>query len=50
MTRFLQAAISIVFAASSATAVFGSVLVKRNLEARQDPQNIVYVTDANTFW
>ena len=49
MTRSLQAAISIVLAASSATAVFGSV-VKRNLETRQDPQNIVYVTDANTFW
>jgi len=46
MTRFLRATTLIVFIASSA---FGSILVKKDLEARQDAQNIVYIKDANTF-
>lgn len=50
MTRFLQATILAALVASAMTSVFGSVLVERNLEAREDVQNIVYVTDANKFW
>ena len=50
MLRFLRATILTTLVASVVTSVSGSVLAKKNLEARQDPQNIVYVTDANTFW
>ena len=50
MFRFLRATILTTLVASAATSISGSVLAKKNLEARQDPQNIVYVTDANTFW
>ena len=50
MFRFLQATTLIVFATSAATSVFGSPVVENGLVARQDVQNIVYITDANTFW
>ena len=32
------------------TPVFGSVLVRKHLEVRQDPDNIVFVTDTSKFW
>jgi len=32
------------------TSVIGSPFVERDLVARQDVENIVYVTDAQTFW
>ena len=50
MTRFLQAAMFVAFVASAATSVSGSVLVEKDLEVREDVQNIVYVTDSNKFW
>ena len=50
MTRFLQATMLVAFVASAVTSVFGSVLVEKDLEVREDVQNIVYVTDSNKFW
>ena len=50
MTCSLQAATLIVLVASAVSSVFGSPLVENGLEARQDAQNIVYVTDSNSFW
>jgi hypothetical protein len=50
MARSLQATTLIVLVASAVTSVFGSPLVESGLEARQDAQNIVYVTDSNRFW
>jgi len=50
MARFLQATTLIALVASAATSAFGSILVKKDLVARQDPQNIVYIKDVNTFW
>jgi len=50
MTRFIQATVFVAFVASAVTGVLGSVLVERDLEVREDVQNIVYVTDANKFW
>ena len=50
MTRFLQATVLIAFVASAVTPVFGSPFVERGLEAREDVENIVYVTDSEKFW
>jgi len=50
MARFLQTTTLIVLVVSAVTSVFGSPLVENGLVARQDVQNIVYVTDANKFW
>ena len=50
MTRSLRATVLIAFVASAVTSVLGSALVERDLDAREDVQNIVYVTDANKFW
>ncbi|KAF9650692.1 hypothetical protein BDM02DRAFT_1293579 [Thelephora ganbajun] len=49
MTRFLKATTLVVLTASAVTSVFGSPLGENSLVARQDPQNIVYVTDADRF-
>jgi len=50
MTRFLQATTLIVLVASAVTSAFGSALVEKDLVARQDVQNIVYIKDTETFW
>lgn len=50
MTRFLQATVLIAFVASAVTPAFGSPFVERGLAAREDVENIVYVTDADKFW
>ena len=50
MSRLLQTITLIVLATSAVTPASGSPVVEKNLVARQDVQNIVYVTDANTFW
>ena len=49
MTRLFQATVFIALVASAVMSVSGSV-VERSLEAREDPQNIVSITDANKFW
>lgn len=50
MSRFLQVTTLVVLVASAVTSVFGSPAVENSLVAREDVQNIVYITDANTFW
>jgi len=50
MTRFLQTAVLIAFVGSAVTPVFGSPFVERGLVAREDVENIVYVTDSEKFW
>ena len=50
MTRFLQATVLIAFVTTAVTPVFGSPFVEGGLEAREDVENIVYVTDAEKFW
>ena len=50
MTRFLQATILTALVASAVMPAFGSVLVKKHLEARQDRDNTVLVADGNAFW
>jgi len=50
MSRFLRAATTlIVLVTSAATSVFGSPAVGTGLVARQDPQNLVYITSAEVF-
>ena len=50
MSRFLQATILTALVASAVMPAFGSVLVKKDLEARQDRDNTVLVADGNAFW
>jgi len=50
MTRFLQATVLIAFVVSAVTPVFGFPFVERDLETREDVENIVFITDPEKFW